>query len=296
MGLVQAAQPLRMLSLRFTLRSRGIRFPGFSGSIWHGGIGQMLAKASPQAFATLYQTEPESRLYAILPPAEAEYPAGAIFELRMTLFGAGIECALAVAQAIAELGMIGLRPGGSYDVIAISHLSPESEVRFFTTEQGFITLPQAHDLADWLHEEPAPGAHSTVRLITPLRIKEGGELLRTAPCYAQLMRRVMSRIDQLAHAAQADTPLPKSERAALFAEAEAVNIASANVFPFTIERRSARSGQQMQFEGLTGQVDYQGDMRRSLPWLRLAELIQVGGKTAFGFGGIEIEILNSAGN
>jgi len=47
---------------------------------------------------------------------------------------------------------------------------------------------------------------------------------------------------------------------------------------------------------LTGQVDYQGDMRRSLPWLRLAELIQVGGKTAFGFGGIEIEILNSAGN
>jgi len=106
----------------------------------------------------------------------------------------------------------------------------------------------------------------------------------------------MSRIDQLAHAAQADTPLPKSERAGLFAEAEAVNIASANVIPFTIERRSARSGQQMQFEGLTGQVDYQGDMRRSLPWLRLAELIQVGGKTAFGFGGIEIEILNSAGN
>jgi len=30
-----------------------------------------------------------------------------------------------------------------------------------------------------------------------------------------------------------------------------------------------------------------------LPWLQLARLAQLGGKTAFGFGGLEIEVLNS---
>lgn len=30
--------PLRILPLRFVLRSSGMNFPEFSGSVWHGGL------------------------------------------------------------------------------------------------------------------------------------------------------------------------------------------------------------------------------------------------------------------
>lgn len=289
-------QSLQILPLRFQLRSNGIRFPGFSGSIWHGGIGQMLAQVSPQAFITLYQTEPESRLYSILPIHAVELPDGVLFELQITLFGKGVDYALAIAQAVNQLGVVGLRPGGRYELEAASYLSSSAEELFFSKEQGFIALPQAMEAANWLGVEAAEVGRCEVRLITPLRIKEGNELLRTAPSYAQLMRRIFGRIDQLAHAAQSATPLPKEMRAEIYAEAEAVQIESANITPFSIERRSARSGQQMQFGGLIGRVIYRGEQRLTLPWLRLAALVQAGGKTAFGFGGLEIEILNPVEN
>ncbi|GAB4119757.1 MAG: hypothetical protein Fur0026_10240 [Sideroxydans sp.] len=245
----------------------------------------MLSKMSPQAFDTLYQTISESRLYSIQPCWEHAIPENETFALQITLFGIGTDFALAVSQAVTELGKSGLRPGGHYEVVAVRSIAPDGEVEIFSREQGFVTLPQAHDMQAWLGAGREVIERCEVRFITPLRIKEGNDLLRTAPGYAQLMRRIMGRVDQIAHAAQAATPLAKTERAELFGEADAVEIESARIIPYAIERRSARSGQQMQFEGLTGSLVYRGKMRFTLPWLRLASLVQVGGKTSFGFGG-----------
>jgi CRISPR/Cas system endoribonuclease Cas6 (RAMP superfamily) len=52
-------------------------------------------------------------------------------------------------------------------------------------------------------------------------------------------------------------------------------------------RHSHRSGQDMPLEGVTGRLHYLGPRRTLLPWLHLADWMQIGSKTTFGFGVIE---------
>ncbi|MEI7843945.1 MAG: CRISPR system precrRNA processing endoribonuclease RAMP protein Cas6 [Gallionellaceae bacterium] len=285
--------PLRILPLRFLLRSQGLHFPEFSGSVWHGGLGMILAQHSQEAFRRLYQTDSESRLYTLRPPMRTQIPAGEQFELQLTLFGYGVDHALAVTQAIAELGKVGMRPGGYYELIEASAITPESTTPFLSEQEGFLAAPKAVAAHEYLPVDPQQIDQCRIHFITPLRIKEGNDLLRKTPTYAQLLRRTFGRIDQLAHAAGEMPSLAKSLRAELYEKAERVEINASSIKAHVLERRSTRSGQQMQFGGIIGTVDYVGAMQTTLPWLQLARLAQLGGKTAFGFGGLEIEVLNS---
>ena len=285
---INSNQLLRILPLRYKLRSAGLKFPGFSGAAWHGGLGMMLAQQSPTAFRCLYQTNQESRLYALLPTMESTVPVRELFELRITLFGPGVDHALAVTQAIAELGRIGMRPGGHYEMVEAIMIGPEGEMSFMSAQAGFIAMPQAFAVNEYLTVENTLNDACRIRFVTPLRIKDGNDLLRHAPGYVQVLRRIFGRLDQIAHVAQEAPPFAKSQRDELCDEAERVVIKEANISLQGIERRSARSGQQMQFNGLVGTVDYAGEMKYTLPWFRLASITQLGGKTAFGFGGLEV--------
>lgn len=281
--------PLRMLPLCFVLRSSGLNFPEFSGGAWHGGLGMVLAKQSPEAFRRLYQTEPESRLYALRPPIQNRFSVGEQLELRITLFGHGVDHALAVTQAIADLGRTGLRPGGHFELIEARIIAPATEIVHLSEKNGFLAVPRPYAAPEYLAVQPGRIDGCRIHFMTPLRIKEGNNLLRTVPTCAQLLRRIFSRLDQLAHVASEAVPLAKGSRDEIYAEAGRVEIKAYTLTSGDLERRSARSGQQMQFDGLVGTVDYAGEMRLVMPWLRLARLTQVGGKTAFGFGGLEIE-------
>ena len=286
------SKPMRILPLHFLLCSEGLNFPEFSGSAWHGGLGKVLARNSPLAFRQLFQTGPESRLYSLLPPMRQQFMKGELFELRLTLFGHGVDHALAVTQAIADLGRTGLRPGGNYLLHEASTLGPEGKITFLSNDGGFIALPKIFHAEDYLSAFAHSVESCRINFVTPLRIKEGNELLNSAPAYAQLLRRIFSRIDQLAHVAEETPPLAKKMRGELFDEAEGVEIKASAIAVHGIERRSARSEQQMRFGGIVGAVDYIGAMHSTLPWLRLASLAQLGGKTAFGFGGIVTEASN----
>ena len=279
---------LHLLQLQFTLRSGGIRFPAFPGAAWHGGLGMMLERLHPQAFQALYSVTPESRLYAIKPAHAAAIPEGESFYLRVSLFGSATQYALAIGEAIAALGQVGLRPGGSYQIAAAHYLATTDWQAFFSEEGGLHNQPQAYPLADFLNVMPS-GAHKlTLHFTTPLRIKEGNDLVRVAPRYEQLIKRTLGRLDQLAFSAGDSLLYSKESRASLLDEATAVCLASAHLESDSIERCSARSKQRMQFDGLLGEVEYAGEMSATLPIILAASLVQVGGKTAFGFGGIEI--------
>lgn len=271
--------PLRILPLQFVLRSSGLNFPEFSGGIWHGGLGMVLAKQSPEAFRRLFQTQPESRLYALRPPIQHKSPEGEQLELRITLFGHGVDHALAVTQAIADLGRIGLRPGGRYELIEARIIAPTAERVYLSEQDGFLAVPCAFAAPEYLAVQPGRSDGCRIHFMTPLRIKEGNNLLRTAPNCTQLLRRIFGRIDQLAHVAAEATPLAKDLREALYDEAGRVEIKAFTLNVGDFKRRSARSGQQMQFDGISGSVDYAGLMQYTLPWLRLACITQLGGKT-----------------
>ena len=81
--------------LRCTLRSAGLSFPDFAGSLWHGGLGSMLQRHFPATFPLLYGGHDEARLYALCPPPADDYPPGSLLSLRLSLFGAATEHLLA---------------------------------------------------------------------------------------------------------------------------------------------------------------------------------------------------------
>ncbi len=56
----------------------------------------------------------------------------------------------------------------------------------------------------------------------------------------------------------------------------------------TLSRRSARSDQQMTVGGLLGRWRYRGPMALTRGWLSAGQILQIGGKTAFGFGAYDV--------
>lgn len=273
--------------LRFVLRSGGLRFPGFSGSYWHGGFGMILQRHFPDAFARLYGGHDQAPLYALQPAVTEDVPNGMVTELNLTLFGPATEHALACTQAIDRLGREGMDPAGRFELVAASVRAPTGDESFYTPANGLTRPPLAQSLNAYRSAAPAASA-IRMTLHTPLRIKEGNDLLRAAPNYRQLVQRLLGRLDQIAHASGTAPQLAKATRVELLDEARQVALVASDLRWLSLDRRSARTRQKMHFGGLVGTLDYTGDMMHTLPWLWAGQNVQLGGKTAFGFGGYSL--------
>jgi CRISPR/Cas system endoribonuclease Cas6 (RAMP superfamily) len=186
------------------------------------------------------------------------------------------------------LGHQGLRPGGRYELLRAEVITPTGPVLLADASHGLLRQPKPSAAHDYLDATSRPVTRCTLRFATPLRIKEGNHFVTNTPSYAQLLHRTLGRVEQLAYAAGESSPLTREARTSLLAEAQRVEVSKTCLSNIQIQRRSARTLQQMQFSGLTGTVEYRGTMALTLPWLKLATLTQVGGKTAFGFGVIDI--------
>lgn len=291
---------LNVLVLRFTLASKGMKLPMLAGSVWHGGLGAVLHENSPKAFEGLYGAGgDESRLYSLLPPEGGVWPAGRLRQLQVSLFGPACQFALPVMQAVVRLGVVGLRPGGAFEVVAIERVAldrRDAAKMLFTARAGLLDTPAPEDLAAaWLAAtagfEQQQKVSLEMRMVSPLRIKEQNRELRSAPTCGQVLRRVLSRAEQLAHAGGLELPWLREGRAAWLSQAAEVGLTEADVVWHDMERRSARSRQTMSFGGLVGRVVYTQVPPPLAAWLTLAQSLQVGGKTAFGFGGVAVDVV-----
>lgn len=285
---------ITLVPLRLQLVSDGLRFPAFSGSVWHGGFGQALARRFPEAFHLLYGGQAETRLHSLRPEPGETYPSGSRLTLELSLFGHAGEHVCACTQAIAQLGESGIDPAGHYRLTHAAVRTPLGDIEYFTAADGFTRPPPTTDFRDWLPARPAPAAIE-LTLLTPLRIKEGGEIVRQAPSYAQLLHRLIGRLEQLAHVTGGRAPFTADERAQLLAAAQDVRLTDAALRWSEIARRSARTHSQMHFGGLLGRLGFAGELDSTLPWLLAGQHVQIGGKSAFGFGAYRIVGSDAAG-
>jgi len=150
-----------------------------------GTAGWAASWPSPLAFARLYGGADAARLYAPPPPPGEVFPLGSELTLRLTLFGAAGEHALACTQALLELGERGLDPAGRYRLLRASVVQPAGEQLFYCADAGLCQPPATGGLGDWLRAAP-PADELEIRLRTPLCCKQGNALLRSAPEYAPL--------------------------------------------------------------------------------------------------------------
>ena len=289
---------MNVLVMQMTLRSRGMELPVFAGSVWHGGLGCQLNRVAPTAFASLYQVSDEARLYSFIPPEGGHWPPGQDRVLQLSLFGPACDHAMAVVQAVAELGDVGLRPGGKFVVEAVHTLTPDGQPlqTIFTSARGLLTLPVACDFTPaWasVHQQTlSQPADVLLQWRSPVRIKEQNIQLHQAPSCLQLLRRTLGRVEQLAFACNTNLNWVREGRSQWLSEAAAIASRSHDepMHWMDLERRSARSSQSMYFGGLVGEVSYAQVTPAVRAWLHMIQGLQVGGKTAFGFGGVQVSL------
>ena len=306
-----AALPLRRLHARHQLLN-DLHTEPFMGNLWRGQLGAWWHENAPATFDALMGSEDRGRLWALKAPWSDEpwVPAGAVLETRITLIGPAVAHEAAVLDALAALGQLGL--GGRAEAGRRSHarildLYAESLPGCGDAHTDALALLESdvehgHRFAVGPGSEPRP---IQVTLSRPLRIKRDGEVFVGLPSMEQLLRRTLGRLVQI-------LPMPEPEsapahlhdgsisaadhRSGLFdpdehaawmrAADECVCLAH-ELHAWQWKRHSRRSGRDMPLEGLTGRLHYQGNRAMLLPWLQLADWLQIGSKTTFGFGAIE---------
>ena len=108
--------------------------------------------------------------------------------------------------------------------------------------------------------------------------------------FAALFARVRDRISNL-RALYGEGPLAVDFRAQA-ARAESVRMTASDVREEAAERRSSRTGQRHPMGGVVGWVEYEGELREFLPYLRAGEYTGVGRQTVWGKGSYRVRVLS----
>ncbi|WP_374326924.1 CRISPR system precrRNA processing endoribonuclease RAMP protein Cas6 [Azonexus sp.] len=275
--------------IRFIAGSLGLHWPQYAGGILRGGFGMALRRVSPPAWDELFGREQGDSLfvpYMLVPPRHpaGECAAGERFEFELRLFGNAVRHYSACREALALLGKLGLgRERGQFVLLGAANVRPDQAAVVDTTGgtwENPARLQPSGFARDWLAPVDGPVDAVSIVLETPLRLKHAGHLLGRAPSFGELWCRLHARITLAAGGAVLD----RDTRRAMDEQAAAVMAGMQAVRWQDWTRYSARQGTEMKFGGLTGQLDYRGNLSPFLPWLNLGSALGLGGKTTFGLG------------
>lgn len=127
-----------------------------------------------------------------------------------------------------------------------------------------------------------------IHACTPLYLKEGGRVLHHAPTLETLVRRSMGRVHMLLPAGIGSL-MSRQAKMDWLDSCSGITPQNVQMTCVSVPRYSARQGRAMHIDGVAGSWSYDGAGLAALPWLRLAEHLQLGGKTTLGFGALKID-------
>ncbi len=286
----QTARVLRILPLRLTLQSRSLSLSFFSGPLWRSGFGLALKTHFPGIYDLLFADQARlGRLYALQPPFRAVHSED-VFDLGLSLFGPACDYAVACAQAIAHLGEMGLGSKKGKYILVEASVAGGGTPPFFTIASGLIEQPAAVPPQSWLEPFPGNVRELHLDLLTPLRIKKDNEPLLAPPEFSLLVRRLHGRMAQLCEAAGERVPISRSVSNKQIELATSIRLHDSKLSHTEVKRRSTRTGETMYIEGMTGSLCFRGDLAPFIGLFSLGSILNLGGKSAFGFGCFSIRI------
>lgn len=133
---------------------------------------------------------------------------------------------------------------------------------------------------------PCPDGAVRLRFLTQVRLKHGDTLVRR-PDFHVLFRRLLGRLSSLARF-HCGAPLDVDFRGLIDAAA-AVRLVRDETRWTRWVRYSARQDRRMEWVGLVGEAEYEGDLRPFWPYLVLGQWTHVGKGATFGLGRYEVE-------
>lgn len=219
--------------------------------------------------------------------------AGGILSFNLTIFGAERRKLPYLIYAVSLMAQHGLGAARSpFDLAEVAVLNEVDEKSLIYTPPAERVAPHEHHVTtlDALIEarlrEIKGAERVTLRLLTPLRVRELGAVQETLDC-PRLINHLSRRLALLNDAYGL---APQSfDYHALLAQAATVRTKRADLWRHEFERLSNRQHKKIPQDGLLGEIIFHGDsIKELLPLLVAGEFLHVGSGTPFGLGRYKI--------
>ncbi len=280
-----------LISLRISIRLlEAAQLPRHKCGLLHGTLGKALHRISPEAFLLLFGEAGEDfpRPFTLLPPLTIcqSFLPGAVLVFEINLFGQATNHFHGIINAVEWMGDNGW--GETRTPFAIENVNsflPSGHEKIRSNHIAATSLKN-------IHTEASTRCHTQdlvidANFLTPLRIKQRGNIMQTTPTLANALHTLFRRINQLSGTGH--PAIESVESRALLKKAESSYISYSDLTWCDWERYSARQKATMQFGGLTGKLQWCNVSPDLLPWISLMQWLSLGSKTTFGLGQIGID-------
>lgn len=272
--------------LEFDSPLHGIPFFGW-GALLRSAFGRALFAVAPRSaelFMGAHLADDATRPWWLsIGPMSADSAGGIrAVDACWTLVGPGIDRLPDVVRAIEDM----CRAGFGRDRIPAAPYRAACGLRSNPVDVDVVHAEQV-----WALAAASPASIATtplrVRAQSPWSVKHGNEWLRKAMPMDILLKACLTRLWAVRRASGIVTECPVMDAAmqqAWLERAAAWMPLAENTRLAQASRWSTRQSRSLPLSGLVGEWSYASAARIALPWLALAQNLQLGGKTTLGFG------------
>lgn len=284
---------IKYLPLKISLAAiENAELPAFLGSTIRGAIGQALY-SDTAAFTYLYNNHTLDRSgkdvlnpYIIVPPLndKTSYQIGEELNIDLILLGNAVQYAPSLIHALQSVQKLQLGALRYYfELKKITHglnqriIWQDGHLNKIALQSIILPYQTLSDVKQII-----------ISLRTPLRIRRSGALLEAVD-FLTIIRNIINRMEAIAKRYGGWVDKLEAERVLILASE--VSIIQNQLEMKNIKRYSNRLGEKMDFSGLLGNVQFEGNLTPFVPWLYAAQILHIGRNTTFGMGKIEVEFI-----
>lgn len=287
---------LTYLPLEVTLvAAEYAELPGYLGSTLRGVIGQMLYQTDREAYEFLYTNGKKTKAgqdtakpYLIIPPSycQQKIRMEKNEELRfdILLLGCAVQYAPVLVSALQKISHYGL--GAQRCPFYLASVVHKQELSVIWRKNIYYRTGVSETPLPFHTLQKIKGV--SVKLCTPLRIRRGGKLV-TSISFPTLIRNITTRITALTQRYGGWADQEEIERIQKLALE--IKTVEETLWVEQLERYSNRLQEKMDFSGLLGEMEFEGELTPFVPWFYAAQILHIGRNTTFGMGKIRVRFI-----
>lgn len=262
--------------------------PSYLGSTIHGVLGWALSSNS-RVYTYLF----ENRKYGggkqdIINPylieltsRHGKYKEGDILRFKLILLGDSIQAAEDVIQVLIHVNKFVL--GASRKLFRLTSILHGE--RFMPIWQDGVFEYDARIFERLEVMEQLNYSRCSIQMVTPLRIRRGGELLLNVD-FPTIIRNITKRVSMLTE--RYGGYVDNEHIQIVLEQASNIVVRSSDLYIANINRYSTRRDGTMDMSGLLGAMTCEGELALFAPWLLAARKLHIGRNTTFGYGQLEV--------